>query len=552
MTNASKHRPSFAARVGRRLAAGPLLFALTAALTPGWVGAQDLPIKLNPPLVTGGNVTITRLSPDGRTVVYRADQETDNVFELFSVPISGGAVVKLNDPLPPDDDVSNGGFRITPDGRNVIYQDSGSRAELFSVPISGGEVTRLNNPLPSGGTIIRFRISPDSSTVVYVGDQDRDNVFELYSVPVEGGAVTKLNPSLSGARDVLSTSVRISPDSSTVVYRADQDTDDVQELYSVPIGGGTVTKLNSPLPAGGDVDSSEFRISPDSRTVVYIAEQEANNLDELFSVPIGGGPSTRLNSDLPSGGDIFSFLLTPDGSRVIYRGEQTTDDIEGLFSVPIAGGDVTPLSAPDQSLFFFGIDADSSTVVYQTDTNDNGFDEVFSVPVIGGTPTRLNAPLPPGHSVSFFRLSADGGTVLYTLANLNESPPSVLGDEALPIAFFSVPISGGLATILSPKFPLGSGIDGIQITPDSRSVFYTADQDTRGVFELYRVPINGGDSIKLNAPLVNGGDVDNFRVAPDSESLFYTADQDTDGVEELYSTGPLLDSFFGDSFESAD
>ena len=37
---------------------------------------------------------------------------------------------------------------------------------------------------------------------------------------------------------------RISPDSSRMVYVADQDTNRVNELYSVALGGGTVTKLN--------------------------------------------------------------------------------------------------------------------------------------------------------------------------------------------------------------------------------------------------------------------------------------------------------------------
>ena len=44
---------------------------------------------------------------------------------------------------------------------------------------------------------------------------------------------------------------RISPDASRVVYRADQATDEVSELYSVPLAGGTPVRLNATLVAGG-------------------------------------------------------------------------------------------------------------------------------------------------------------------------------------------------------------------------------------------------------------------------------------------------------------
>jgi len=43
----------------------------------------------------------------------------------------------------------------------------------------------------------------------------------------------------------------------------------------------------------------EARISPDGSRVVYLADQDADELLELYSVPIDGGMSMRLNADLP-------------------------------------------------------------------------------------------------------------------------------------------------------------------------------------------------------------------------------------------------------------
>ena len=277
-------------------------------------------VKLNDPLVTGGNINVQRISPDNSTVVFTADAEIDGVNELYSVPIGGGTVTKLNPALSGSRDVNT--FQITPDSSTVVFiadVDTVGEDELYSVPIDGGTATKLNNPVTSGGRIADFTLSPDGNTVVYIGDPDTFDITELYSVPVGGGPVTKLSPNnLTTTREVLFTR-RISADSSTVVYLGDQNTNGVNELFSVPIGGGTVTQLNDPLPSGGGVGLFGIKLSPDGSTVVYSADQETNNVHELFSVPIGGGTVTKLNSTLASGGAIFEFQISPDSSTVVYR-----------------------------------------------------------------------------------------------------------------------------------------------------------------------------------------------------------------------------------------
>ena len=88
-----------------------------------------------------------------------------------------------------------------------------------------------------------------------------------------------------------------------------------------------VIKLNSALPPGGDVD--RFQFSPDGSRVLYLAEQDTDEVDELYSVPAMGGTPVKLNSALPSGGNVYSdgLQFSPDGSRVLYRAEQDTDNV---------------------------------------------------------------------------------------------------------------------------------------------------------------------------------------------------------------------------------
>ena len=234
-----------------------------------------------------GDVVNYQISPDGATVVYLADQDTDEVDELYSVPVGGDTPVKLSSALPAGVNISN--YEISPDGATVVYladQDTAGVDELYSVPIGGGTPIMLNSSLAEGGNVSDYQICPDGSTVVYRADQDTDEVDELYSVPIGGGPSIKLNGDLSEgeffgqlARGCDRSNFQFSPDGSIVVYRADQDTLLVDELYSVPIGGGPSIKLNDALPPDGDV-LSNFRISPDGSAVVYVADRDTNNLFE--------------------------------------------------------------------------------------------------------------------------------------------------------------------------------------------------------------------------------------------------------------------------------
>jgi hypothetical protein len=149
-------------------------------------------------------------------------------------------------------------------------------------------------------------------------------------VPILGGSWVKLNTDLVAGRNV--GSFQLSPDSSRAVYMADQDTGGVYELYSVPIGGGSVaTKLNTPLAAGRNVDS--FQISPDSGRVVYEADQQTANVLELYSVSIGGPAASgvKLNGNLVANGNVGSFQISPINKIVIYISDQNTDEVFELY-----------------------------------------------------------------------------------------------------------------------------------------------------------------------------------------------------------------------------
>ena len=111
-----------------------------------------------------------------------------------------------------------------------------------------------------------------------------------------------------------------------MVYRADQDSDEVIELFSVPIDGSAPpTKLNPVLAVGGDVVSLGF--GPDGTRVAYVADQDQDERFELYSVPSdGSAPAVKLNGPFVTGGDVDvnyapsspgGFAFSSDGSRIV-------------------------------------------------------------------------------------------------------------------------------------------------------------------------------------------------------------------------------------------
>src|SRR5262249_55049499 len=152
-------------------------------------------------------------------------------------------------------------------------------------------------------------------------------------------------------------------------------------------------KLNVAPVAGGDVAGTFYNpyyaIAPDGTRVVYSGDQDTNDVDELYSVPIdGSAPPTKLNAPFaPMKDDVQSFQISPDGTRVVYQSNQ--DGIAGLdlSSVPIDGSSAPEVLTGSESLpitaYWFGSDvfqfgSGGARVVYVGEIA--GVDELYSVP----------------------------------------------------------------------------------------------------------------------------------------------------------------------------
>lgn len=232
-------------------------------------------------------------------------------------------------------------------------------------------------------------------------------MLELYGVPVTApGVATKLSAPLVAGGDVCR--FEFSPNSSRVAYCADQQTDGVMELFSVSLASpGVAVKVNAPLVAGGNVTPS-YEFSPDSSFLVYAADQDVVGRDELYRVDLSApGVATKLNASIIAGGGVVGFHLRPDGQHLAYVANQENVDIYELYDVAFSAPTVTTKLHPTMAgsgVMWFEYASGSDQVVYAA-SQDSPAVELYRVDLAApGTTVKLNGALTPGGEVWDFAI----------------------------------------------------------------------------------------------------------------------------------------------------
>jgi hypothetical protein len=116
---------------------------------------------------------------------------------------------------------------------------------LFVVPSTGGTTEKLNGSLALDGDVTHWQISSDSRHVVYRADQATDEVFELYSVELTSDVPGDFN----GDSRVDAADYTVWRDGLGTTYAAD-DYGDWKANFGHATGSGSagVSPLNAAVP----------------------------------------------------------------------------------------------------------------------------------------------------------------------------------------------------------------------------------------------------------------------------------------------------------------
>ena len=374
--------------------------------------------KLNSPLVAGGSVTRFALTPDGSAVIYIADQQQNDVFELWRVNLaSPGSSTKLNGPLVAGGDVEE--FAVTPDNSAVVYradQTLDNVIELYRTVFSGGNNAKLNPDYVLGQNIDSFTVLPNSTGVIYRANKDTATVKELYRTlfATPQTADRLVTPFLLPGQNV--DAFAPTADSASVVYIANRPVA-TNQVFIAPAAGGGSIQINGPLVANGNVTA--FAITPDGLSVVYRADQDTDEVFELYRTVIASAPNnTKLNPPFlqNSNKNVTVFGVIPDSSGVVYVADQNTDEVFELFRTVFSGGNSqlnSPFLLGFQDVVDFAVFPNSTGVVYKADQNTDGVNEIYGA--IFGFPgaTRLNPPLVLGQNVLTYTVAPDSASAIY-------------------------------------------------------------------------------------------------------------------------------------------
>lgn len=430
--------------------------------------------------------------------------------------------------------------RAARDSEWVVFladKDTDDITELYAVEDDNGgsEPIKLSETLPANGKVLDFAISPDKTLIAYLAGQEAATKFELYVVPVDAadsGYKADSAYNVSGTIPNFSSDVKSfawSPDSSSLVFLADIDTLGTDELYMVNSDGTNLHNINGPT--AGVVEIGEFSWSDDSRYVAYKVYNlntpaefiGINSHDSQSPNPSDPGYSVRLNPSLVSGGSIKAFSWVPNSNLVVYLADQ---DVLGQNELFYATSSVSQVSTKLNHPLVFGASVtdyawspDGSNVAYFAETNSgNG---LYTSQVSGLSGTSLSSLT----EITHFSWSPDSQYLGYLASNPSQE------------FYYSTPDAAFSDIRLSDAMTANGNVRRFQWSPNSTAVAYLADQDSDEMFELYLSTLdNAITGQKLSANLTPDGDVQAFAWSPDSTLVAYRADAETEGLDALYTS----------------
>ncbi|MEZ4272609.1 MAG: LamG-like jellyroll fold domain-containing protein [Myxococcota bacterium] len=489
--------------------------------------SQCVPVQeLTPGFPAGRDVRAFRYTADGSHMVYIADRDTSDVFELFAVNLATATSTKLNGNFSPDRDVLE--FDIAPISNRVIYradQDTNDIFELYSVPITGGATQKLHPPLAATQLIRRYAITA-ADRVIYLADVDTPNKNELYAVDVDGTNTTKLNIAL-GASEYVS-EFAVSQNSQRIIY--DAGTIVSLQAYVVNPDGTNSMLLHAPFIAGQTLDFSDanLRSSADSSKVIYKADVDtgATNRFDIHMVNMDG--TNGINLSQLTTGEATSGVLTTNASHLVFADNISGTGIVDLYSVQNNGTNKTKLHRNrlvGESAGSFLITPNGQKVIYELRDVTSDTLDLFSVNVSGTGNVRLNTNTLGATGVSSFAVTADSTRVVY-LANQDDTDLREL---------YSVNVDGTNRRKLNQTLVPGGGVETFILADAASAVLFLADAEIDGVTELYVVPIDGSaPPQRVNDGLASGGDVIDFLVSPNGLGVVYLADAKTNDALQLF------------------
>ena len=470
--------------------------------------------KLSGTLVSGGQVVDFAVSPDGRLVAYKANQQVFSKFELYVVPVEGGTVRNVSRQSTNILEVEE--FAWSFDSSAIAFRafnpvpNTVGNIELFTVSPTGGAPVRVSAFPNVDGEVRDFAWAPSSLLLGYtqnviLGTPEK---FDLFSTRPFRQDNNQLSNS-AGTNSIIATVTDFawSPSSSLVAFVADVATTGINELFvaDASIVGATPVSLSGTLQTLGEV--TDFKWEPNNFRIAYRADQFFDQRFDLLTVLSDGSQAPILVSNLTvDNSTVDDFAWAPDSSRIAYIADQDTVGVFELYTDNAVGTSVRKVSddlISGENVRAFAWAPDSSLIAYQANQDDINDDELYTTtPNLDGDFIKVSGtPTTGGLRKTFdaFAWAPDSSRIAY-----------IARQASTDFEFYTSTPDGNINDSVAPvPLPSGGIVDSFEWEPNSSRLAYLADQDTLGVDELYSSQPDGTDNIKISGDLVPGGSVAN-------------------------------------------
>lgn len=181
--------------------------------------------------------------------------------ELFRIPAAGGdelEQIQLGG-VPP----INNDHVLSPDGATAYV--SADDGHLYAVPIEAGSPRRVSSDRGAGFHHYLHGISPDGSTLAYIGLEDRDGrrITNVFTIPAAGGEDVQLTDD-----EYADDGAEYSPDGKWIYFNSERASTvpGHAQLFRISVTGGSIEQLTF------DERVNWFpHPSPDGSTVAYVS-----------------------------------------------------------------------------------------------------------------------------------------------------------------------------------------------------------------------------------------------------------------------------------------
>ncbi len=393
--------------------------------------------------------------------------------------------------------------------------------ETASLAFQNRRIMRLT----STGTASAGAISPDGRYVVHVSEENGMQSLWVRQI------ATNSNVEIVPKAEVHFSGITISPDENFVYYTAGAVHSPVNELYQVPVLGGTPKKLLTDI-------QSRVSFSPDGKQFAFIREDQEASYVVLANAD-GSNPHVLMQTKLPD--EVAAVSWYPDGSGVAFGKYSLNGGYHSeLWSYPFSG---SPRQLTSHHWFNINdlafLHDGSGLVVDGTDPDSLFASQLWLVNAKDGTLRRITNDLNSYRGVSMSQDDNQLCTVLHEtstaiwatrgktpqqFANSTSKLDALLGLSWTPdgrIVYTAAPSGTPEIWIANPdgsdakQLVAGSFFNSSPVVSSDKKIYFTSSR--AGNPDVWRVDLDGSNAKQITFGATDLADA----VTPDGKWLIF-------------------------------